>query len=261
MNLNKTCLKIPEIFRTNCLILICSIFVITSFISNAQEVKEESYKEQISTTFLEQEKNSAGFCIIRGTTHKNKVALTFDDGPTDLSLKVIALLDSYDAKATFFWLGKNLQEKRGMISLANDSKHLIANHSWDHTNGWESTNEKLWTSQVKKTIDTLYSITGSKMRFYRPPFGGITQKQIDFLALQGIYTVLWSITTMDWDPSQNTEDEIFQTFKEQLHPGAIVLLHDCDFGNAKAKLKALERILIYGKSIGVDFVTIENINE
>jgi peptidoglycan/xylan/chitin deacetylase (PgdA/CDA1 family) len=95
--------------------------------------------------------------------------------------------------------------------------------------------------------------------YYRPPFGAITQEQIEYLATKGITTVLWSITTMDWDTTQNTKEMLFQKFKNQLHNGAIVLLHDFDFGNLDGKLIALDKMLTYGKSLGFNFVSVEEI--
>lgn len=213
----------------------------------------------IPKLFLEHQTKSKGFCIVQGDTSKKQVALTFDDGPTNLSKEIIEILNKYDAKGTFFWLGKNLKEKKTIINQAKKGGHLIANHSWDHQNGWEISKEDLWHDQIEKTFKQLELNGVSNPKYYRPPFGAITQDQIDFLAKKGIKTVLWSITTMDWDKTQNSEEEMFHKFKDYLHNGAVVLLHDFDFGNSSAKLKALEQILIYGKSIGYNFVTIDDI--
>jgi len=100
-------------------------------------------------------------------------------------------------------------------------------------------------------------ITDSK--YYRPPYGAITQDQIDFLGSKNIRTVLWSLTTMDWDSKQNQEGKMFEKFKKNIHNGAIVLLHDFDFGNPTAKLKDLEKMLNYGTSLGFKFVNIEDV--
>jgi beta-galactosidase len=213
----------------------------------------------IPKLFLEHQNKSNGFCKVRGDSSKKQVALTFDDGPTDLSKKIIEILNRHQATGTFFWLGKNLEEKKGVIKNAKEGGHLIANHSWDHQNGWEQSKENLWQNQVVKSIEAFELNGAGKPKYYRPPFGAITQEQIDFLAIKGITTILWSITTMDWDETQNTEDELFEKFKKYLHNGAIVLLHDFDFGNPDAKLKALEKMISYGKSIGFNFVDVEHI--
>ena len=110
-----------------------------------------------------------------------------------------------------------------------------------------------------RTNSVLKKVASIQSNYYRPPFGGITQKQIDFLGRKGITTVLWSLTTMDWDKSQNEGIDLVNKFKNHLHPGAIVLMHDYDFGKSEEMLVALDNMILYGKSQGYVFVTIENI--
>jgi beta-galactosidase len=213
----------------------------------------------IPKLFLKHHNNSNGFCVVRGDSSIKQVALTFDDGPTDVSLKIIELLNEHDAKGTFFWLGKNLNQKKSIIEEAKKHGNLIANHSWDHENGWELSADYIWNNQVLKSIEAFELNGAGKPKYYRPPFGAMTQEQIEYFATKGITSILWSITTMDWDTAQNTEEALFQKFKNQLHNGAIVLLHDFDFGNPEGQLRALENMLAYGKSIGFNFVSVEEI--
>lgn len=209
--------------------------------------------------FLEQEALNHGNCLVRGKNGRKVVALTFDDGPTDLSNKILDVLNKNNVKATFFWLGKNLADNTEIIEKAKKKGHQIANHSWDHTNGYNSDENVIWEQQVARTVEELKTVAGIQSKYYRPPFGGITQQQINFLGSKGITTVLWSLTTMDWDKTQNDSDAIVYKFKDYLHPGAIVLMHDQDFGKSEQMLVALEKMILYGKSQGYTFVTIENI--
>lgn len=209
--------------------------------------------------FLEQEALSQGNCMVRGKNGNKVVALTFDDGPTNLSNRILDVLNKNGVKATFFWQGNNLAHNREIIEKAKKNKHQIANHSWDHTNGYNLDENVVWEQQVLRTNNELKTVAGIQSNYYRPPFGGITQKQIDFLASKGITTVLWSLTTMDWDPTQNNGIDLENKFKNYLHPGAVVLMHDQDFGKAVEMLVALEKMILYGKSQGYTFVTIENI--
>lgn len=209
--------------------------------------------------FLVQEGLSSGHCLVRGKSGNKVVALTFDDGPTDLSNKILDILNKNGVKATFFWLGKNLADKKEIIEKAKKNGHQIANHSWDHTNGTNLDENVIWEKQVSRTIEELKTVAGIQSKYYRPPFGEITQKQIDFLGSKGITTVLWSLTTMDWDKTQNDGIDLENKFKNYLHPGAIVLMHDQDFGKSNEMLLALEKMILFGKSQGYTFVTIENI--
>jgi peptidoglycan-N-acetylglucosamine deacetylase len=207
--------------------------------------------------FLEMETNSAGNCLVRGKSNRKVVALTFDDGPTNLSNKILDVLNKNGVKATFFWQGNNLSSNRDIMEKAKKNRHQIANHSWDHTNGYNLDENVVWEQQVERTIKELKTVAGIQSNYYRPPFGGITQKQIDFLGTKGITTVLWSLTTMDWDKTQNDGIDLENKFAAYLHPGAIVLMHDQDFGKSEQMLVALEKMILYGKSKGYTFVTIE----
>lgn len=210
--------------------------------------------------YLFLEKVSNGYCLVRGKSGKKVVALTFDDGPTNLSNKILDVLNKNNVKATFFWQGKNLVGKKEVITKAKKNGHQIANHSWNHTNGWNLDENIVWEQQVLKTKTALKEVAGVESNYFRPPFGGTTQKQIDFLASKGITTVLWSLTTMDWDKKQNDGIDLENKFKDYLHPGAIVLMHDFDFGKSEQMLVALEKMILYGKSQGYKFVTVEKIN-
>lgn len=214
----------------------------------------------IPSHFLEQEKLSNGHCLVRGKNGNKVVALTFDDGPTNLSNKILDVLNKNRVEATFFWQGNNLADNKQIIEKAKKSGHQIANHSWDHTNGWNLDENVVWEQQLLRTIRELKTVAGVQSNYYRPPFGGITQKQIDFFASKGITTVLWSLTTMDWDKTQNDGIDLENKFKDYLHPGAIVLMHDQDFGKSEQMLVALEKMILYGRSQGYRFVTIEKVN-
>lgn len=228
------------------------------------KVNSSNFKRDTITTipkhFLEFEKNSKGYCLVKGNAASKQIALTFDDGPTKVSQKIIEILNKYNAKATFFWVGERINGNQHLIQMAKESGHLIGNHSWNHDNGYTFSNQLLWESQVEKTSKQFSNFGINQAVYYRPPFGAITQNQIDFLASKNIKTVLWSISTEDWNPKENKEGQMFQLFKKQFHPGAIVLFHDYDYGNLEAKLKDLEDILKYGKSQGYQFVTVSKLH-
>lgn len=260
-------IRLRRILLSTCILLFSISFTSCKgtkdkIVNGADTVKVQQKLDSlplIPKYFLELETNSAGYCLVRGKSNRKVVALTFDDGPTDLSNKILDVLNRNSVKATFFWQGNNLAGNTKIIENAKKSGHQIANHSWDHTNGYNLDENWIWDQQVSKTNAALKTIAGVKTNFYRPPFGGITQKQIDFLASKGITTVLWSLTTMDWDKTQNDGIDLENKFASYLHPGAIVLMHDQDFGKSEQMLVALEKMILYGKSNGYTFVTIEKI--
>ena len=253
--------------RISCVLLICVLSngCKTSGNTALVAISPKVYSQQtdslplIPKYFLELETNSVGNCLVRGKSNRKVVALTFDDGPTNLSNKILDVLNKNGVKATFFWLGKNLADNKQIIEKAKNNGLQIANHSWVHTIGYNLDENVIWEQQVSRTIEEIKTVAGIQSKYYRPPFGGITQKQIDFLGSKDITTVLWSLTTMDWDKTQNDGIDLENKFASYLHPGAIVLMHDQDFGKSEEMLDSLEKMILYGKSQGYRFVTIEKI--
>lgn len=196
-------------------------------------------------------------CIYRGEDENQVVSLTFDDGPSEATSMILDLLDEYNVKATFFWQGSNLIKYPAIVNRAIKEGHELANHSWDHQNGNGMEPTNLWDDQIAPTFKIYDSLYNQKVQLYRPPFGVITKEQLGFLSKQSIKTVLWSISTLDWDVSSNSGIDIFQRFKSGLHPGAIVLLHDVDFNDSLTeKLHGIEKIIQHGKTEGYEFVTV-----
>lgn len=223
------------------------------------EVKEIVSLPHIPKHFLKFQNKYKDYCLVRGAKDKKQIALTFDDGPSAFTQKIIQVLNTHKAKATFFWQGDALNDNEATIEITQKSGHLIGNHSWDHSNGWEVLNEVLWKTQLQKTFDAFKKHGIENTGIFRPPYGAITERQVDFLKQKNVKTVLWSLTTRDWDPSKNDTNTIFETFKKNLHNGAIVLLHDVAYGNESNLLMALEKMLLYGKSLGYEFVTVQEL--
>ncbi len=199
-------------------------------------------------------------CFLSGSETVRSVALTFDDGPSEVTERVLGVLKKKDIKATFFWQGKNLSKHQSLVRHAMNEGHEFGNHSWDHPNMYEFDTTKLWSEQVMPTLllyDSLFQLT---VNLFRPPYGATSSEQIKFLNKQGISTVLWSLSTLDWDTERNSAAEIAERFRNQLCPGAIVLLHDVKFGSTDSEMIiALESMISYGLKNGYQFVTVSDI--
>jgi peptidoglycan/xylan/chitin deacetylase (PgdA/CDA1 family) len=107
---------------------------------------------------------------------ENIVYLTFDDGPnTGITDDVLTILESYNAKATFFCLGKNAEQYPDLLKKIREKGHAIGNHGYKHINGWR-TIDKTYIENVEKGKSILQS------NLFRPPYGKITISQ--FLKLR-----------------------------------------------------------------------------
>lgn len=231
------------------IVMTISLFTCFQILGQANIESEQDSLPLIPNRFFELSNIFPEYCFVKGSVTSKMIVLTFDDGPSFVTEKVLDILESHGAKATFFWLGENLSKHQAIVDRTIHAGHEIGNHSWDHTNPNQFSFEALWNQQILQTNKAFDSLFGISPTLFRPPFGSISQHQIQFLKDKNIKTVLWSMTSLDWDLTQNSSEEIITRFKTHLHPGAVVLFHDVDFQNTHEEmLAALVDIIIYVKA-------------
>lgn len=163
----------------------------------------------------------------------NTIYLTFDDGPTpNVTNEVLELLSKYNAKATFFCLGKNVQSEPKLYDLIIKNGHQVANHTYQHKNGWKSSNSE-YLKDIKRAEKWINSNT------FRPPYGKMKSKQIQRLRKK-YRIIMWSVLTRDYDQKLSPEDCLKVTLRK-VKPGYIFVFHD--------SLKAKERMLFALKGL------------
>lgn len=148
--------------------------------------------------------------------------LTFDDGPHETATPfVLDQLKAYNAKGTFFCIGKNVQQHRSIYSRILDEGHSIGNHTQNHVNGWKTPDKQYIEdiTQAARYIDT---------QLFRPPYGRISRFQASFLqnvASPAYRIIMWSVLSGDFDIKLKPEhclDNVVVNAK----PGSIVVFHD-----------------------------------
>lgn len=150
----------------------------------------------------------------------NEIYLTFDDGPTpEITDFVLESLAQYNAKATFFCIGKNVESNPSIFSRIISGGHSIGNHTMHHYNAWNMD----FASYLKdiELCDQLFQQNGIQSIGFRPPYGRITPKMYQ----QVPNIILWSVLTGDYNASLQASD-IVKSIKPYLKPGAIVVMHD-----------------------------------
>lgn len=151
-------------------------------------------------------------------TQKPKLYLTFDDGPTpEVTLWVLDLLKRYNAKATFFCLGKNIEKHPEIFERIKIEGHAIGNHSFDHPRGKVTTNGKYFEN-IEKADKLIES------RLFRPPYGSLKISQ--YRELKKKYKiVLWDLLSYDFELDLDLEESIFN-MKSKVENGSILVFHD-----------------------------------
>ena len=176
------------------------------------------------------------------------VYLTFDDGPTPgITEWILATLRRYDAKATFFVLGKNVEMYPDLYAKILADGHRVGNHTYSHQKGWRMSLER-----YLEDIDFAADIVSSNL--FSPPYARITPSQMRMVS-QRYKIVMWSVISRDYN-RKITGERCLKGVLPHIKPGAIILFHDSEksFANMSYALpKTLERI----KELGLKCKAIE----
>lgn len=179
---------------------------------------------------------------------RNGVFLTFDDGPTPgVTEWILATLKRYDAKATFFVLGKNAEMYPDLHQRIIDEGHKIGNHTYSHQKGWGMPLEK-YIEDVDFADDILHT------DLFRPPYARVTPSQMRAVG-QRYKIIMWNILSRDYARTV-TPMECWRGVKKHIAPGSIIAFHDSDksFRNMSY---ALPRVLERTKELGLKCKIIE----
>ena len=152
-------------------------------------------------------------------SNQNVIYLTFDDGPTPgVTEKILDILESYKAKATFFCIGENVKKYPELYQEIINRGHAVGNHSMNHVNGFKTSTKKY----VENVLEANKYINS---KLFRPPFGKCTPKQHKILTKLGFKTIFWSHLTYDFDKNLSNAQIIKNIKFTQLH-GNIFVFHD-----------------------------------
>lgn len=178
------------------------------------------------------------------------VLLTFDDTPQgNFTLEILDILDKYDAKAIFFINGHYAVKHQELVMEIYNRGHILGNHTWWHENLKKITPEKT-TEEIIKVNDLIEEWTGERPKFFRPPFGVMSDYAKEVVANENMQSMNWSLGSLDWEynkPEQS--DQVVKQVLDNIVPGANILMHD-----KEVTAIALEQILEELSEQGYSFV-------
>lgn len=215
---------------------------------NSVDISINDLYKYIDETYLKGEDLEKYKAYIKKRSRK-AVALTFDDGPNPNTTPVaLELLKKYNAKGTFFMVGKAVAGNEEIIKQVVAEGHQIGNHSWSHPLLTKISLEQA-KSQINDTTEALKKASGQDVHIMRPPYGGINatiQAAVD----QSF--ILWDVDTLDWK-NRNTASIMKEVRKAR--PGSIILMHDVH----QTSINALPSVLQYLTEQGFELVTIDEL--
>ncbi|MCS1351417.1 polysaccharide deacetylase family protein [Mechercharimyces sp. CAU 1602] len=220
----------------------------------ATDVKEEATNQNQQE---EGQKPKKTLIHYNGHSEQMEVALTFDDGPDEIyTPQILKILRDNGVRATFYIVGSEARRHPEMVKLIKAEGHVIANHSWNHTDFRKLSNEQL-LKQIKKTDKLLQEIVGGEVSpYFRPPYGALRPEQAEVIRQHGYIVTNWSVDTRDW--SGISSNQIVQKVREQTAPGGIVLQHFAG-GDRSATVRALPEIISYLQEKGYNLTTVEEV--
>ena len=186
-------------------------------------------------------------------TKEKTIYLTFDDGPTPkITEWTLSILKQYNAKATFFCIGKNIEDHPEIFNNIISEGHAIGNHTYDHLKGWK-TSSKDYLKNIEKAQITIKAQTtkSSIGSLFRPPYGQIRPKQIKELTQLGYKIVMWTVLAIDWDKTVSKE-KCLENVISNTSSGSIVVFHDSNKASENMQY-ALPKVLEYFSKKGYVF--------
>jgi len=192
-----------------------------------------------------------------------QLALTYDDGPNDPdTLKLLDVLAKHNVQATFFLIGRYVQQRPAIVREIAKAGHVIGNHTFTHP---------LLTlksaAEIRKELSdcnaALSDAIGEHSNLFRPPFGGRRPAVLRIARELGLQPIMWNVTGYDWDASSAAAIE--QKVSKQIRGGNVILLHDGGHkqmgANRSQTVLATDRLIAKYASEGYEFVTIPQMLE
>lgn len=170
--------------------------------------------------------------------------LTFDDGPTpEVTTKVLDLLDAYQAKATFFCIGENVNKHPEIYSRIIADGHSIGNHTNTHPNSWKVSDTSYLhdVEEAQKVIDS---------NLFRPPYGKLTPRTL-FSLKKKFRIIMWDVITGDFDENVSAA-QVEKNVKDNAENGSIIVFHD-SIKAASKMLEVLPKLLSHYQVLGYTF--------
>jgi peptidoglycan/xylan/chitin deacetylase (PgdA/CDA1 family) len=187
-----------------------------------------------------------------------QIALTYDDGPNDPhTLRLLEVLARHGVRATFFLIGRYLQQRPGIAREMVQAGHVVGNHTFTHPLLIFKSETEI-RREISQCRAVLQDAIGPHSNLFRPPFGGRRPAVLRMARELGLEPVMWNVTGYDWNapPAEVIERKVAR----QIRGGDVILLHDGGHKRMGADrsqtVLATDRMIARYKAEGYEFVTV-----
>lgn len=193
-----------------------------------------------------------------------KVYLTFDDGPSSNTVRILDILNQYQVKATFFVIGRQDEASKTLYQRIVEEGHTLGMHSYSHKYGSIYASLEAFQEDFSKIQNYLFEVTGQECLYYRFPGGSSNQVSnqdmsgyISYLNSQGITYYDWNVSSGDatsqaFSPQELVENVVSDVVK---YKTSVVLMHDTDKKNAT--VEALGTMIEEIQALGAEIMPIQ----
>ena len=192
--------------------------------------------------------------------HKNAkvngelIAITFDDGPhPEFTPKTLELLKKYNAKATFFLIGRNAEKHPELVKKILSEGHIIGNHSYSHINNFGFLSFKKVLVDIELGQAVFKRITNLKLQFFRPPFGVSNPNISRAIKKLKLKTFGWRVRS--YDTIARDPEKVYRKISTKIKKGDVILLHD----SSQLSIEVLEKLLQFLQNKNLKSVTLERL--
>ncbi|WP_061332015.1 polysaccharide deacetylase family protein [Clostridium botulinum] len=189
------------------------------------------------------------------------IYLTFDDGPSTNTNKVLDTLNEYNVKATFFLIGNQIKDQEEVVKRTQDEGHSIGLHTYTHDFKKIYSNNRTFIDEMLKCQEEIYRVTGTRPNIIRFPGGSVKRLNKGFkkeLEEKHFKVYDWNVDCQDGMKPKISPNRIFKKATESnVKDEPIILLMHCDYMQ-KNTCKALPEIIKFYKDKGYEFKTINN---
>ncbi len=196
-----------------------------------------------------------------GPSSEHEVALTFDDGPSPIyTQQILALLKQYNAKATFFVLGRKVEQYPQIIQAMVREGHEIGNHTFDHPRLTETAKLACERELERTRLDLDLLGCSNQPQLMRPPYSAYDKQLTSYLTHTKRELVLWSLDSGDWRGLD--AGTIVHNVLDRVKNGSIIVFHDSDEkdqADRRPTVESLKVILPALQARGYRMVTISDL--
>ena len=193
-----------------------------------------------------------------GDTTKKVIYLTFDAGyENGCTEQILDILKKHNVPAAFFLVGNYMEKNADLVRRMVDEGHIVGNHTMHHYDMSKLEDQAAFEKELTDLEDLFRGLTGKELpKYYRPPQGTYSQKNLQMAKAMGYKTVFWSLAYVDWkNDAQPTAEAAFQKLLPRTHSGAVVLLHSTSQTNAQI----LDELLTKWSDQGYVFESIDKL--